>query len=43
MAMDEGWALDYRAKGFRMIAYGVDVLLLQTALARGIGRLKEEG
>jgi 2-keto-3-deoxy-L-rhamnonate aldolase RhmA len=39
--MDEVWARDYRAKGFRMIAYGVDVLLLQSALARGLTVLRE--
>jgi 2-keto-3-deoxy-L-rhamnonate aldolase RhmA len=32
-------AADYRAKGFRCIAYGVDVQLLQKALAAGIARL----
>jgi len=41
MAMDETWARDYRAKGFRMIAYGVDVLLLQGALRRGLAALRE--
>jgi 2-dehydro-3-deoxyglucarate aldolase/4-hydroxy-2-oxoheptanedioate aldolase len=41
MAMDDDWARDYRAKGFRMIAYGVDVLLLQGALRRGIAALRE--
>lgn len=40
MALDETWARDYRAKGFRMIAYGVDVLLLQSALARGLDMLR---
>jgi 2-keto-3-deoxy-L-rhamnonate aldolase RhmA len=42
MAGDEGWARDYRGKGFRMIAYGVDVLLLQGALARGLAALRED-
>ena len=40
MAADDRWALDYRARGFRCLAYGVDVLLLQRALAEGIARLK---
>jgi 2-dehydro-3-deoxyglucarate aldolase/4-hydroxy-2-oxoheptanedioate aldolase len=35
------WARDFRAKGFRMIAYGVDTLLMQTALAEGIKLLRE--
>jgi 2-dehydro-3-deoxyglucarate aldolase/4-hydroxy-2-oxoheptanedioate aldolase len=43
MASDERWARDYRAKGFRMIAYGVDVLLLQDALRRGITALTAAG
>ena len=30
----------FRAKGFRMIAYGVDTLLMQTALADGIKLLQ---
>jgi len=36
LAGDEKWARDFRAKGFRMIAYGVDTLLMQTTLADGI-------
>jgi len=36
LAGDEKWARDFRAKGFRMIAYGVDTLLMQSALAEGI-------
>src|SRR6476469_4876823 len=32
LAGNEKWARDFRAKGFRMIAYGVDTLLMQTAL-----------
>jgi 2-dehydro-3-deoxyglucarate aldolase/4-hydroxy-2-oxoheptanedioate aldolase len=41
MAGDERWARDYRARGFRIIAYGVDVLLLQSALKSGIAALRE--
>jgi hypothetical protein len=37
---DEKWARDFRAKGFRMIAYGVDALLMQGALADGIKLLQ---
>ncbi len=39
LAGDDAWAAEYRAKGFRMLAYGVDVMLLQTALAAGIAKL----
>ena len=41
MAADEGWARDYLAKGFRVIAYGVDHLLLQRALSQGLSRMRE--
>ena len=40
MAADDAWASDYRARGFRLIAYGVDVLLLQSALANGLSTLR---
>ena len=40
LAGDEKWARDFRAKGFRMIAYGVDTLLMQRALADGIKLLQ---
>ena len=35
LAMDETWARDYVAKGFRLMAYGIDQSLLQQALQRG--------
>src|SRR5205814_2529832 len=35
LASDPDWARDYAAKGFRLMAYGVDHMLLQDALARG--------
>jgi 2-keto-3-deoxy-L-rhamnonate aldolase RhmA len=41
MALDETWARDYFAKGFRMMAYGMDSGLLQQALARGLAVLRE--
>ncbi len=41
MAADEKWATTYRDKGFRMIAYGIDVLLLQDALRAGLKALRE--
>jgi 2-dehydro-3-deoxyglucarate aldolase/4-hydroxy-2-oxoheptanedioate aldolase len=40
MAADDAWAADYRVRGFRVIAYGVDVLLLQSALAKGLAKLR---
>jgi 2-keto-3-deoxy-L-rhamnonate aldolase RhmA len=40
LAGNEQWARDFRAKGFRMIAYGVDTLLMQGALAHGIKLLQ---
>jgi 2-dehydro-3-deoxyglucarate aldolase/4-hydroxy-2-oxoheptanedioate aldolase len=36
LASDAQWARDYGAKGFRLMAYGIDPLLLQDALARGL-------
>jgi 2-dehydro-3-deoxyglucarate aldolase/4-hydroxy-2-oxoheptanedioate aldolase len=41
MATDETWARDYAAKGFRIMAYGLDSLLLQQSLARGLALLRE--
>jgi 2-dehydro-3-deoxyglucarate aldolase/4-hydroxy-2-oxoheptanedioate aldolase len=40
LAGDEKWARDFRTRGFRMIAYGVDTLLMQRALADGIRLLQ---
>jgi 2-keto-3-deoxy-L-rhamnonate aldolase RhmA len=40
LAGDAKWARDFRAKGFRMMAYGVDTLLMQGALADGIKLLQ---
>ena len=40
LATDDDWARDYAAKGFRMLAYGVDQLMLQSALAHGLGVLR---
>ena len=36
LATDEDWARDYTAKGFRLMAYGIDQLMLQDALRRGL-------
>jgi 2-dehydro-3-deoxyglucarate aldolase/4-hydroxy-2-oxoheptanedioate aldolase len=40
LAGNEKWAREFRSKGFRMIAYGVDTLLMQGALAEGITLLR---
>lgn len=36
LAADDDWARDYLARGFRMIAYGIDHLMLQEGLRRGL-------
>ena len=41
MAADEKWAKDYLAKGFQIIAYGIDHLLLQRALGEGLSRMRD--
>jgi 2-keto-3-deoxy-L-rhamnonate aldolase RhmA len=41
MAADEGWARTYLAKGFRILAYGIDHLLLQRALGEGLSRVRD--
>jgi 2-dehydro-3-deoxyglucarate aldolase/4-hydroxy-2-oxoheptanedioate aldolase len=41
LATDVAWGRDYLARGFRQIAYGVDHLLYQRALADGIAALRE--
>ncbi len=38
---DDSWARDYAAKGFRLLAYGIDQLLFQSALAHGLGVLRD--
>jgi 2-dehydro-3-deoxyglucarate aldolase/4-hydroxy-2-oxoheptanedioate aldolase len=40
MAANEGWARDYLAKGFSVIAYGADHHLLQRALSEGLSRIR---
>ena len=40
LAMDDDWARDYGTKGFRLMAYGVDSLMLQGALAHGLELLR---
>jgi 2-dehydro-3-deoxyglucarate aldolase/4-hydroxy-2-oxoheptanedioate aldolase len=39
LATDEAWARDYAARGFRLMAYGVDQLMLQRALGEGLAVL----
>ena len=41
IATDETWAREYASKGFRLFAFGLDQLLLQTALRRGLDLLRE--
>jgi 2-keto-3-deoxy-L-rhamnonate aldolase RhmA len=41
LAIDAVWAREYAAKGFRLMAYGVDQLLLQDALGRGLDLLRD--
>ena len=41
LATDDAWARDYLAKGFRLMAYGVDQLMLQDALRHGLSVLRE--
>jgi 2-keto-3-deoxy-L-rhamnonate aldolase RhmA len=40
LATDDDWARAYAAKGFRLMAYGVDQLMLQRALRDGIALLR---
>jgi len=40
LALDDGWARRYHALGFRVFACGLDVQLLQSALAARIGTLR---
>jgi len=42
LASDIAWGRDYLAKGFRIVAYGVDHLLLQKAIGDGIAALRGE-
>jgi 2-keto-3-deoxy-L-rhamnonate aldolase RhmA len=41
MASDASWARDYKARGFRMIAYSIDVIMLREALAAGLAVLRD--
>ena len=36
LATDDDWARDYAAKGFRLMAYGIDQMMLQRALGEGL-------
>ena len=41
LAIDEAWAREYAAKGFRLMGYGIDHLLLQDALRDGLDVLRD--
>ena len=41
IATDDDWARDYVAKGFRLLAYGIDQLMFQNALAHGLAVLRD--
>ena len=40
LATDDAWARDYAAKGFRLMAYGIDQSLYQEALRHGLDVLR---
>ncbi|MGH7051147.1 MAG: aldolase/citrate lyase family protein, partial [Acetobacteraceae bacterium] len=41
MPVDEKWARNYLGRGFRMMAYGMDLMMLQQELARGLAVMRE--
>ena len=41
IATDETWVREYASKGLRLFAYGLDQLMLQTALKHGLDALRE--
>ncbi len=40
LAVDDEWAREYVSKGFRLLAYGLDQLMLQNALRHGLDVLR---
>jgi 2-keto-3-deoxy-L-rhamnonate aldolase RhmA len=42
MAADDAWASEYVGKGFRIVAYGLDYVLLQRALSEGLAKLRAD-
>ena len=42
LAMDDDWARAYVAMGFRLLAYGIDQLMVQNALRHGIEVMRAE-
>jgi 2-keto-3-deoxy-L-rhamnonate aldolase RhmA len=40
MSADETWTRDYLAKGYRLMAYGIDCTIYQKALAQGLDVMK---
>jgi 2-keto-3-deoxy-L-rhamnonate aldolase RhmA len=43
IAMDDTWAREYVKKGFRLMAYGIDQLMLQNALSHGLEVMRSAG
>jgi 2-keto-3-deoxy-L-rhamnonate aldolase RhmA len=43
MVADEAWARRFRGQGFRMLAYGVDHMVFQSALSEGIKTMRAIG
>ena len=43
MVADEAWARRFRGQGFRMLAYGVDHMVFQSALSTGIAAMRAIG
>ena len=41
LATDGAWARDYLARGFRMMAYGIDTLMLRDALREGLDVVRQ--
>jgi len=41
LATDGAWARDYLARGFRMMAYGIDTLMLRDALREGLDAIRQ--
>jgi len=43
IAMDDTWAREYVKKGFRLMAYGIDQMMLQNALSHGLEVMRSAG
>ena len=42
MASDRQWMQDYLARGFRLMAYGLDISIFQNALAEGLQFMRSQ-